>query len=70
MNKRTERLFVDTGSEWLTDPDLAAYLKVGLSKARAISAAANARVRCGHAARNHRPTIDNYMKNMMTGNEK
>lgn len=70
MLKRTERVFIDTGSEYLTTPDLAAHLKVGLSKARAISAAANATIRIGRTTRHHKPTIDRYMQNMLTGSEK
>lgn len=62
MHPLTKRVFIDTGSDYLTTPELAGYLNVGLSTARKISAAAKATVKVQDKTRHYRPLIDKYMK--------
>ena len=70
MRKQINRVFVPSGTEYLDTEQLAAYINTGLTKAKAISKAANATIRIGRTTRHHKPTIDRYMQNMLTGSEK
>lgn len=71
MRKQINRVFVPSGTEYLDTEQLAAFLNVGLTKAKTIGRNANATVRIGRTTRYHLPTVERYMlQNMQTGSIK